>query len=210
VELAAGWRKATLSIRPNLSCRALSFPSSSWVVSPSSTPPPPRRRKKKGEKGDGVSTVYAPPPSPSPAPPVRTFAGLEPRGLTGRDDARAAEEGWSRWKRDLHAPAKNSCCRRWCLFVLCPSPESRVPRQGGPRPDRLVFFSVPALFVPDATAYGTDSARNDSLRRDGVHAFSTKTRPPGPTEQNGPSGLNLSSSLPSVFLEAPHRLIVRG
>lgn len=51
-ELAAGWRKATLSIRPNLFVdesllsSSWPFPSSSWVspLSPSSTPPQEKKR----------------------------------------------------------------------------------------------------------------------------------------------------------------------
>lgn len=114
-ELAAGWRKATLSIRPNLSL--LGRRSS-------------RCRRRLGRfhhhRGSLLSLLLHPAAGgkkrrkggcrpPSPAPPVRTFA--EP--CTTRFDGarrclRAEGKGWSRWKRDFARTSKErTAVVRW-------------------------------------------------------------------------------------------------
>lgn len=137
-------------------------------------------------------------PPPSPAPPVRTFAGLEPRGLTGRNDARAAKGGVDGSEICTQQRRTAAVVVAVCLF-WAPLLESRVPRPARTQARPFGVFLCPALFVPDATAYVY--ARNDSLRRDGVPCFSNDDPTAGSDRTIRSPGLNLSSPLPSVFLE---------
>lgn len=152
-ELAAGWRKATLSIRapaPSSTSRRRRR-LGRFHHHRGSLHPAGRRRGGKEKRRMPWMPPLCPSPAPSPAPPVRTFAEPRTTRFDGAQRCPGGGEGWSRWKRDFARTTSKETAVVRCFVGVClfwaplPSPESRG--QGGPRPDRLEFCARARLFL---------------------------------------------------------------